>query len=97
MPLLQNFWAEISRMRGHARVDSMLPLLDQRSLTAPRKNVTINTIRGDTEFTMEIQPHLNTGLWPVYLAQADSMRPLPLPEDPEKREAPDGNIPKPVD
>ncbi len=73
----------------------------QDQLTIPLQNVTINTIRGDKESIVrqndeEIQPHLNSGLWAVYLEEAE-LRPLPLPEDPEKREAPgDANKP-PVD
>ncbi len=40
-------------------------------LTTPLQNVTINPIEGDKEFHLEIQPHLNAGLWPVYLAMED--------------------------
>jgi len=69
---------------------------DRAGLTTPFQNVTINPIEGDQVFmTLEKQPHLNAGLWSVYLAQAD-LRELPLPEDPEKREAPgDANKPTP--
>ena len=41
------------------------------NLTRLFKNVTINPIEGDQESMKEIQPHLNAGLWPVYLAQAE--------------------------
>ena len=60
------------------------------------KNVTINPIEGDQEFMKEIQPHLNAGLWPVYLAQAASLeelRPVDPPTD-GTEEAP-GAHPKP--
>ncbi len=73
-------------------------IVSSAELTTPLQNVTINSMKGDKVFMpLEKQPHLNSGLWPIYLAQADSLRPLPLPEDPEKREAPgDANKP-PVD
>ena len=51
-------------------------------LTRLFKNVTINPIEGDQEFMKEIQPHLNAGLWPVYLAQAErEMTFTPPPTD----------------
>ena len=51
-------------------VDSTRP--GTKGLTMPLQNVNVKPIRGDQEFMKEIQPHLNAGLWPVYLAQADA-------------------------
>ncbi len=69
--------------------DASQAMLDNRDkaagLTIPNRSVTINPIRGDKEFQLEIQPHLNAGLWPVYLEQ--SMRSLPPPTD-GREEAP---------
>ncbi len=64
----------------------MFALLDQRSLTALDENVTINPNRGDQESHLEIQPHLNSGLWPVYLTECE-MRFVPPPTD-GRQEAP---------
>ena len=51
-----------------------------RGLTFDDQSFTINTIRGDSESVVEIQPHLNAGLWPVYLEQCD-MQYRPPPSD----------------
>ncbi len=43
-----------------------------RGLTFDDLSFTMNTIRGDKEFRLEeIQPHLNSGLWPVYLEELE--------------------------
>ncbi len=84
---------ENSRMRGHASRDSMFGLLVQRRLTSPVQNVTINTIRGDSESVVEIQPHLNSGLWPVYMEQCE-MQFVPPPTD-GSEEAPGAHPQKP--
>jgi len=42
-----------------------------RGLTTPNDSVTINPIRGDEEFEVKIQPHLNSGLWSVYIEGYD--------------------------
>ncbi len=65
--------AESSGMRGHASREVQFDLLDQRTLTAPMKNVTITTMKGDSESEVEIQPHLNSGLWPIYLEMCDML------------------------
>ncbi len=87
---------EISRTttRGASTVGSNGNILD---LTRLVKNVTINPIRGDQEFMKEIQPHLNAGLWPVYLAQAtrDELRPVDPPTD-GTEEAPGAHPQKPT-
>ena len=75
----------------------MFALLDQQRLTSPEVSVNVNTIRGDQEFMKEIQPHLNAGLWPVYLRECD-FRYVPPPTD-GREEAPGGpprnpNIPE---
>ena len=64
-----------------------------RGLTSASDSFTINTIRGDQEFHLEIQPHLNSGLWPVYLEECD-MRFTPPPTD-GRQEAP-GAHPSPT-
>ncbi len=70
---------EISRTttRGPRTVGSKGRFLD---LTRLFKNVTINPIEGDKETRLEFQPHLNAGLWPVYLEQCD-MQFVPPPTD----------------
>jgi len=65
-----------------------------KELTCSSRSVTINPIEGDKEFPLEIQPHLNAGLWPVYLEMSD-MRFVPPPVEREKREAP-GNANAPA-
>ena len=85
--------SESSRMRGHARRDSMFALLDQRRLTFPESSVNINPIRGDQEFMKEIQPHLNVGLWPIYLAECE-LRYVDPPVD-GRQEAPGHAEPNP--
>jgi len=70
----------------------MFALLDQRSLTAPRENVTINPIEGDSESDVEIPPHLNEGLWPEYLLMCE-LRFEPAPTD--GRESAPGAPPSP--
>jgi len=52
-------------------------------------------IRGDKGISNEIQPHLNSGLWAVYLedTRMNEMKPTP-PEEIGPREAP-GARPKP--
>ena len=71
----------------------MFALLDQRMLTSPEDSVTINTIRGDREFEVEIQPHLNSGLWSVYLEELE-MREVQAPTD-GRQEAPGATTPNP--
>ena len=48
-----------------------------RGLTFEDQSFTINTIRGDSESVVEIQPHLNSGLWPVYLEMCEMQYNLP--------------------
>ena len=60
-------------------------------LTSSRKKFTINPIEGDKEFQLEIQPHLNAGLWPVYLEMAEMQWNEP-PTD-GREEAPGGPTP----
>ncbi len=96
MTLLQR--REISRTttRGPRTVGSNGRARAQafHDLTRLFKNVTINPIEGDQEFMKEIQPHLNTGLWPVYLAQAErELKPIEPPTD-GREEAP-GAHPQP--
>ena len=71
----------------------MFALLDQRSLTSRDANVTMNTIRGDKETRVEFQPHLNSGLWPVYLEELE-MRYEDPPTD-GRQEAPGAAKPNP--
>ena len=71
--LVKLLGTESTRMRGHASRDSAFGLLDQLRLTAPVKNVTITTMKGDSESEVEIQPHLNSGLWPIYLEMCDML------------------------
>ena len=63
-----------------------------QGLTTADRSVTVNTIRGDKETRLEFQPHLNSGLWPIYLAEC-AMRYEPAPTD-GRQEAP-GAHPKP--
>ncbi len=60
------------------------------------KNVTIIPIEGDSEFMKEIQPHLNDGLWPAYLAMMEQieMRFTEAPTD-GRQEAPGADQPQP--
>ena len=64
-------------------------------LTSASEFVTVSTIRGDADSRpIENQPHLNSGLWPVYLEEAD-MRYEPVDRDDPKSEAPGGPRPQP--
>ena len=73
-----------------ARVASDVGKHGQTScLTSGGSSVNVNHIRGDTEFHAEIQPHLNSGLWPIYLEECD-MRFVPPPTD-GREEAPGAN------
>ncbi len=75
------------------RIRSLFELMDEprvsrdvgkkghsRFLTTLDENVTINTIRGDSESVVKIPPHLDSGLWPVYLEEMQ-MRYEPAPTD----------------
>ena len=42
-----------------------------KGLTTPFQNVTINPNRGDKETRLEFQPHLNSGLWRIYIDNYD--------------------------
>ena len=72
----------------------MFALLDHRTLTSLRENVTINPIEGDSESVVQIPPHLNSGLWSVYLEEYESMRETQPPTD-GSQEAPGGTTPNP--
>ena len=61
-------------------------------LTSASDFVTINPNRGDKEFQLEIQPHLNSGLWPVYL---DMLMRSQLPPSDGRQEAPGAVPPNP--
>ena len=63
-----------------------------RGLTFGDRSFTINTIRGDSDFVVENQPHLNEGLWAVYLAESEMIVNKP-PTD--GREVAPGAHPKP--
>ena len=62
-----------------------------RGLTFEQQSFTINTIRGDSDSVVKNQPHLDEGLWPVYLTECD-MRFVPPPTD-GREKAPGGNPP----
>ena len=83
---------EISRMttRAASSVDSKGRF---SSLTRLFKNVTINPIEGDKESRLEIQPHLNSGLWPGYIEEC-AMR-YELPPTDGRQEAPGAATPNP--
>ena len=64
---------------------------NSRRLTSGDCSVTINPNRGDKETRPEFQPHLNEGLWAVYLEEF-SMRDEPPPTD-GREEAPGARPP----
>ncbi len=76
------------RIPGWLESTRMLPLVasdvgnhgSSRGLTPPLDFVNLNTIRGDKEIAVEFQPHLNSGLWSVYLEDC-AMRYEEPPQD----------------
>jgi len=90
-----------SRMQRLGMSSRMTPLVPRHvgdpgfpgGLTQAFHSVTINPIRGDKGISIEIQPHLNAGLWPVYLEELE-MRYEDAPTD-GRQEAPGAVPPKP--
>ena len=82
----------MNEAKGLSNASSWLAMLVPRKrLTTLESSVTINPIRGDKETRVEFQPHLNSGLWPVYLTECD-MRYVEPPTD-GRQEAP-GALPQ---
>jgi len=92
---MMSFCKGVANSRMMSRVPRHVgsTLLSAEGLTTPFQNVTINPNRGDQEFMKEIQPHLNVGLWPIYLAQCELEFHLP-PID-GTQEAPGATAPNP--
>ena len=75
------------------RVPRHVGYTDFLGLTSASDFVTINTIRGDSESVVEIQPFLEPALWAIYLEESEMRYEAP-PTD-GRQEAPGAAIPQP--